>query len=188
MCFDSRIACRGFATALVTVFGTDSSIATLPVTLRCAAALHISEPVAQFVLPLGANINMNGTAFFEAFTVIFIAQASSFLFQLFTCHLLALHSLCPPLACCVGLFTVEARSSCKDGCFIWPLLCFDLSLEQSTVMCTASYVMLFQRTTSAAQAGLSAKWSMDHALSRDQSWGQPWRQTFSLYKFNCVLW
>ena len=66
--------CRGFATALVTVFGTDSSIATLPVTLRCAASVGISAPVAQFVLPLGANINMNGTAFFEAFTVIFIAQ------------------------------------------------------------------------------------------------------------------
>ncbi|KAA6428505.1 MAG: dicarboxylate amino acid cation sodium transporter [Trebouxia sp. A1-2] len=66
---------RAFAQALVTVFGTDSSIATLPVTLRCASEHGISEPVARFVLPLGATINMNGTAFFEALTVIFIAQA-----------------------------------------------------------------------------------------------------------------
>ena len=65
---------RAFAQALVTVFGTDSSIATLPVTLRCASEHGISEPVARFVLPLGATINMNGTAFFEALTVIFIAQ------------------------------------------------------------------------------------------------------------------
>ena len=66
--------CRSFAQALITVFGTDSSIATLPVTLRCAAQHGISEPVARFVLPLGATVNMNGTAFFEALTVIFIAQ------------------------------------------------------------------------------------------------------------------
>ena len=56
------------------MFGTDSSIATLPVTLRCAAEHGISESIARFVLPLGATINMNGTAFFEALTVIFIAQ------------------------------------------------------------------------------------------------------------------
>ena len=66
--------CRAFAQALVTVFGTDSSIATLPVTLRCATQHGISEPLARFILPLGATINMNGTAFFEALTVIFIAQ------------------------------------------------------------------------------------------------------------------
>jgi len=71
------MACRAFAQALVTVFGTDSSIATLPVTLRCASEHGISEPVARFVLPLGATINMNGTAFFEALTVIFIAQVGS---------------------------------------------------------------------------------------------------------------
>lgn len=65
---------RAFAQALITVFGTDSSIATLPVTLRCAAQHGISDAVARFVLPLGANINMNGTALFEALTVIYIAQ------------------------------------------------------------------------------------------------------------------
>lgn len=69
--------CRAFAQALVTVFGTDSSIATLPVTLRCASEHGISEPVARFVLPLGATVNMNGTAFFEALTVIFIAQVGA---------------------------------------------------------------------------------------------------------------
>ena len=69
--------CRAFAQALITVFGTDSSIATLPVTLRCASEHGISQPVARFVLPLGATINMNGTAFFEALTVIFIAQVCS---------------------------------------------------------------------------------------------------------------
>ena len=58
------------------MFATDSSIASLPVTLRCAAEHGISDPIARFVLPLGATVNMNGTAFFEALTVIFIAQVS----------------------------------------------------------------------------------------------------------------
>ncbi|KAL3147813.1 hypothetical protein ABBQ32_002541 [Trebouxia sp. C0010 RCD-2024] len=66
---------RAFAQALVTVFATDSSIASLPVTLRCASEHGISDPIARFVLPLGATVNMNGTAFFEAVTVVFIAQA-----------------------------------------------------------------------------------------------------------------
>jgi Na+/H+-dicarboxylate symporter len=65
----------GFSPALITAFGTDSSSATLPVTMKCAEeALHVSPSVSQFVLPLGATVNMNGTALYEAVTVIFIAQ------------------------------------------------------------------------------------------------------------------
>merc|ERR1712078_244497 len=55
-------------------FVTDSSTAALPVTLECARALGVPDPVSRFVLPLGATINMNGTALYEALTVIFIAQ------------------------------------------------------------------------------------------------------------------
>ena len=69
------VVLRGFTAAFVTAFGTDSSSATLPVTLRCATGtLGLQESIANFVLPLGATINMNGTALYEALTVIFIAQ------------------------------------------------------------------------------------------------------------------
>lgn len=64
----------GFAKALVTAFGTDSSSATLPVTMACARDMGVSPGVVDFVLPLGATVNMNGTALYEALTVLFIAQ------------------------------------------------------------------------------------------------------------------
>ncbi|EFJ47360.1 hypothetical protein VOLCADRAFT_61486, partial [Volvox carteri f. nagariensis] len=66
---------RGFSQAMVTAFGTDSSNATLPITMRSAVAMGCDPRVVQFFLPLGTTVNMNGTALYEAVTVIFIAQA-----------------------------------------------------------------------------------------------------------------
>eukprot|EP00217_Crustomastix_stigmatica_P011420 CAMPEP_0183809896 /NCGR_PEP_ID=MMETSP0803_2-20130417/46313_1 /TAXON_ID=195967 /ORGANISM="Crustomastix stigmata, Strain CCMP3273" /LENGTH=369 /DNA_ID=CAMNT_0026054703 /DNA_START=24 /DNA_END=1129 /DNA_ORIENTATION=- len=60
--------------ALAAVLGTSSSTAALPVTLRCAQSLGIDKAVADFCLPLGATVNMNGTAMYEAITVVTIAQ------------------------------------------------------------------------------------------------------------------
>ncbi len=60
---------------ILTGFSTSSSNATLPTTMRVALEeLGISKAVAGFVLPLGATMNMNGTALFEGVTVLFIAQ------------------------------------------------------------------------------------------------------------------
>jgi len=61
--------------ALVTAFGTASSSATLPITIRCAEEAGVSKKAAGFVLPLGATINMDGTALYEAVAVAFLAQA-----------------------------------------------------------------------------------------------------------------
>ncbi|MEE9543078.1 MAG: dicarboxylate/amino acid:cation symporter [Thermodesulfobacteriota bacterium] len=61
--------------ALFTAFSTASSAATLPTTLECAEEnAGISNKSASFVLPIGATINMDGTALYEAVAVIFIAQ------------------------------------------------------------------------------------------------------------------
>jgi Na+/H+-dicarboxylate symporter len=61
--------------ALLTAFGTDSSSATLPVTMECAVENGgVSRKAAGFVLPLGATINMDGTALYEAVAVAFLAQ------------------------------------------------------------------------------------------------------------------
>ncbi|MCH8274383.1 MAG: dicarboxylate/amino acid:cation symporter [Armatimonadetes bacterium] len=60
---------------LVTAFSTASSSATLPVTMRASIERNkVSERSASFVLPLGATINMDGTALYEAVAAIFIAQ------------------------------------------------------------------------------------------------------------------
>jgi Na+/H+-dicarboxylate symporter len=62
--------------AVLTAFSTASSTATLPVTMECAETrANVSKRSTEFVLPLGATINMDGTALYEAAAAIFIAQA-----------------------------------------------------------------------------------------------------------------
>ncbi len=63
------------ARALLTALSTDSSSATLPVTIECVEEAGVSKRAAGFVLPLGATINMDGTALYEATAAIFIAQS-----------------------------------------------------------------------------------------------------------------
>jgi len=81
---------RGAREALVTAFATSSSSATLPVTLRCVSQqLKVRSEVAGFVVPLGATINMDGTALYEAAAALFIANLIgmelSFTQQLIVC-------------------------------------------------------------------------------------------------------
>lgn len=67
---------RHMSQALLTAFSTASSTATLPVTMECAEHnAGVSRRSTEFVLPLGATINMDGTALYEAAAAIFIAQA-----------------------------------------------------------------------------------------------------------------
>jgi Na+/H+-dicarboxylate symporter len=66
---------QGIAPAQLLAFSTSSSAATLPVTMeRCEEELGVSEEVSSFVLPLGATINMDGTALYQAVAAVFIAQ------------------------------------------------------------------------------------------------------------------
>lgn len=69
---------RTMLRALLTAFGTASSSATLPLTMECAKEAGADERAVRFVLPLGATINMDGTALYEAVAVMFIAQAYGF--------------------------------------------------------------------------------------------------------------
>jgi len=61
--------------AMMVAFGTASSSATLPLTMTCCERRGISNKVCSFVLPLGATLNMDGTALLQTVAVIFLAQA-----------------------------------------------------------------------------------------------------------------
>ena len=63
------------AEAMMVAFGTASSSATLPLTIACCEKRGISHKVSSFVLPLGATLNMDGTAIVQVVAVIFLAQA-----------------------------------------------------------------------------------------------------------------
>jgi Na+/H+-dicarboxylate symporter len=66
----------GMIEALVTAFSTASSSATLPVTLEAVKERNrVSKSAADFVLPIGATVNMDGTALYEAVAAMFIAQS-----------------------------------------------------------------------------------------------------------------
>lgn len=67
---------RHMLSALTTVFSSASSNATLPLTMTCATNnAGVSKRVTSFVLPLGATMNMDGTALYECVAVLFISQA-----------------------------------------------------------------------------------------------------------------
>jgi len=66
---------KGAREALITAFATSSSAATLPITLRCTEQhLHVKKDIASFVVPLGATVNMDGTALYEAAAALFVAR------------------------------------------------------------------------------------------------------------------
>ena len=78
--------------ALLTAFSTASSTATLPITMNCAVEkAKVSKQSSDFVLPLGATINMDGTALYEAAAAIFIAQAIGFELTITSQLVIAVH-------------------------------------------------------------------------------------------------
>ncbi|MGE4275903.1 MAG: dicarboxylate/amino acid:cation symporter [Lawsonibacter sp.] len=65
---------KGMAPAMMMAFSSASSVGTLPFTLECSERLGARREVASFVLPLGATINMDGTAIYQGVCAIFIAS------------------------------------------------------------------------------------------------------------------
>ena len=69
----------GMPPALITAFSTCSSIVSLPLTMKAVNENSgVSKKISSFVLPIGATVNMDGTALYECVAVVFIAQVYSF--------------------------------------------------------------------------------------------------------------
>ncbi len=87
------------AEAMLVAFGTASSAATLPLTMACCEKRGISHRIARLVLPLGATLNMDGTALLQTVAVIFLAQAYGI-------------ALTPFLVIKIALLAIIASSTC----------------------------------------------------------------------------
>lgn len=102
---------KGMSKAMLTAFSTSSSSATLPVTMECVEdELNVPPRISRFMLPVGATVNMDGTALYEAVAALFIAQVygvelafSQQVIVLFTASLAAIGAAGIPSA---GLFTM----------------------------------------------------------------------------------
>jgi Na+/H+-dicarboxylate symporter len=102
---------RGAREALVTAFATSSSSATMPVTLRCTEQhLHVSPSITGFVIPLGAHLNMDGTALYEAAAALFVANLAgielNLMQQLLVCFTAMFASIGAPGIPSAGMVTM----------------------------------------------------------------------------------
>ncbi len=102
---------RGAREALVTAFATSSSSATMPLTLRCTEQhLHVSPSITGFVVPLGAHLNMDGTALYEAAAALFVANLAgielNLLQQLMVCATAMVSSIGAPGIPSAGMVTM----------------------------------------------------------------------------------
>lgn len=142
---DPRRHFRAMAPAMMTAFSTCSSNATLPVTMNnVEKRAGVSNTVSSFVLPLGATVNMNGTALYECAGVIFISQVLGMQLTLahqFTVVLTALLSAvgCAgiPSAGLVVIFIVTQAIGFQDaqvGVIIGAMLAVDRPLDMFRTM------------------------------------------------------
>ncbi len=65
---------KGMMPAMIFAFSSASSVGTLPINMECASKLGASKEVVSFTLPLGATINMDGTAIYQGVCAVFIAS------------------------------------------------------------------------------------------------------------------
>jgi Na+/H+-dicarboxylate symporter len=98
---------QAMSPALLTAFSSASSAAALPLNMECLQQrAGVSTKITSFVLPLGATVNMNGTALYECVAVVFIAQAYGMDLSLTTQFLIVLTALLTS----VGVAAVPAAS------------------------------------------------------------------------------
>jgi Na+/H+-dicarboxylate symporter len=102
---------RGAREALITAFATSSSSATMPLTLRCCEQhLHVSPSITRFVVPLGAHLNMDGTALYEAAAALFVANLAgvelNWIQQLVVCFTAMVAAIGAPGIPSAGMVTV----------------------------------------------------------------------------------
>lgn len=126
------------AEAMMVAFGTASSSATLPLTIACCEKRGISHKIASFVLPLGATLNMDGTAMLQTIAVIFLTQAYGVV-------------LTPFLVVQIALLAIVASSTCAGipgaGLITIALVLNGMGLSPEQLVAGFAFLFTIERIT-----------------------------------------
>ena len=126
------------AEAMMVAFGTASSSATLPLTIACCEKRGISHKISSFVLPLGATLNMDGTALLQTVAVIFLAQAYGV-------------SLTLPLVIGIAVLAMIASSTCAGipgaGLITIALILNGMGLSPEQLVAGFAFLFTIERIT-----------------------------------------
>ena len=126
------------AEAMMVAFGTASSSATLPLTIACCEKRGISHKVTSFVIPLGATLNMDGTALLQVVAVIFLLQAYSV-------------ALTPALIIQIALLAIVASSTCAGipgaGLITIALVLNGMGLRPDQLVAGFAFLFTIERIT-----------------------------------------
>lgn len=126
------------AEAMMVAFGTASSSATLPLTIACCEKRGISHKIASFVLPLGATLNMDGTAMLQTIAVIFLTQAYGV-------------ALTPFLVVQIALLAIVASSTCAGipgaGLITIALVLNGMGLSPEQLVAGFAFLFTIERIT-----------------------------------------
>jgi len=126
------------AEAMMVAFGTASSSATLPLTIACCEKRGISHKITSFVIPLGATLNMDGTALLQCVAVIFLLQAYSV-------------AITPLLLVEIGLLAIVASSTCAGipgaGLITIALVLNGMGLSPEQLVAGFAFLFTIERIT-----------------------------------------
>jgi Na+/H+-dicarboxylate symporter len=126
------------AEAMMVAFGTASSSATLPLTIACCEKRGISHKISSFVLPLGATLNMDGTALLQVVAVIFLTQAYGVV-------------LTPFLIIQIALLAIVASSTCAGipgaGLITIALILNGMGLSPEQLVAGFAFLFTIERIT-----------------------------------------
>ena len=126
------------AEAMMVAFGTASSSATLPLTIACCEKRGISHKVTSFVIPLGATLNMDGTALLQVVAVLFLTQAYGV-------------ALTPFLIVQIALLAIVASSTCAGipgaGLITIALVLNGMGLSPDQLVAGFAYLFMLERIT-----------------------------------------
>lgn len=126
------------AEAMMVAFGTASSSATLPLTIACCEKRGISHKVTSFVIPLGATLNMDGTALLQVVAVIFLTQAYGVV-------------LTPFLVVQIALLAIVASSTCAGipgaGLITIALVLNGMGLSPEQLVAGFAFLFTIERIT-----------------------------------------